>query len=164
MEYHMKLPRNGKEGILFTLIIVILSVNIIGPVITFFEAGFSLQVWGNFYQHAPILFVVVLACVVITHKPAALLKSLVAKKEDSFSANIMLETLCTVVFMSMLLTILGSWVGMGKISFAPFHTYFEKWPRNFGVALFVETFLAQPIARFVMLKMHEAKDKKVATN
>lgn len=36
MEFYMKLPRNKKEASLFLLVISILSVNIIGPLVTFF--------------------------------------------------------------------------------------------------------------------------------
>ena len=53
-------------------------------------------------------------------------------------------------------------IGLGEISLYPFQTYFLKWPRNFGVALFVELMIAQPIARLVMLKLHQATDAKVA--
>ena len=42
--------------------------------------------------------------------------------------------------MSVFLTVIGSWIGMRQVS--------------------VESCIAQPIARFVMLKMHESMDKK----
>lgn len=45
----MRLPRNGKEFILFLGIISILSVNIIAPLITMFEIGFSLEAWRATY-------------------------------------------------------------------------------------------------------------------
>lgn len=41
--------------------------------------------------------------------------------------------------------------------------FFFKWPRNFSLALGVEVFLAQPIARFVMLKLHEYLDARQPT-
>lgn len=44
MDFYMRLPRNGKEFALFLAIVSIISVNIIAPLITFFEAGFRLQV------------------------------------------------------------------------------------------------------------------------
>ena len=40
MEFYMKLPRSKKEFALFMGIVSIISVNIIAPLITFFEAGF----------------------------------------------------------------------------------------------------------------------------
>ena len=41
---------------------------------------------------------------------------------------------------------------------ATFYNY--KWPRNFAIALAVELFIAQPIARFAMVKLHKFKDNK----
>jgi hypothetical protein len=38
--------------------------------------------------------------------------------------------------------------------------FFYKWPRNAAVSFVVEALIAQPIARIVMLKMHQIKDKK----
>ena len=47
MDFHMKLPRNKKEFALFMAVISIISVNIIAPLITCFEAGFRLSVWAD---------------------------------------------------------------------------------------------------------------------
>lgn len=41
MLFRMKLPQNKKETVLFMFLISIISVNIIAPVITGFEIGFS---------------------------------------------------------------------------------------------------------------------------
>ena len=43
----MKLPRSKKEFALFMGIVSIISVNIIAPLITFFEAGFHLYVYRD---------------------------------------------------------------------------------------------------------------------
>ena len=43
----------------------------------------------------------------------------------------------------------------------PIYNFFYKWPRNFAIAFAVEIFIAQPIARFVMKKMHEVQEKVV---
>lgn len=47
MEYYLKLPRNKKETAIFMGIISLISVNIIAPLITCFEIGFSFAVWKN---------------------------------------------------------------------------------------------------------------------
>lgn len=36
---------------------------------------------------------------------------------------------------------------------------FNKWPRNIVISFAVEAFIAQPIARVFVLKMHKIKDK-----
>jgi hypothetical protein len=43
----------------------------------------------------------------------------------------------------------------------PIVGFFYKWPRNFTLSLGVELFIAQPIARFVMLKYHQHIDGKI---
>ena len=45
MDFYMKLPRNSKEFALFLGIVAVISVNIIAPVISGFEVGFSLATW-----------------------------------------------------------------------------------------------------------------------
>lgn len=64
----MRLPRNGKEFTLFLGIISILSVNIIAPLITMFEIGFSLEAWRATYQVMPIIWVFVIIFVLLTHQ------------------------------------------------------------------------------------------------
>ena len=161
MDFHMKLPRNGKEAVLFLGIIAFLSVNIIAPLITFLEVGFSTAVWINTLQVMPLLLVVIIALVLLTHKPAVWMKSKFVKKEDSFYPHIIIETLCTVFLMSIVLTVVGTWIGTRHISMEPIYTFFYKWPRNFAIAFFVESLIAQPIARFVMFKLHTSQDAKV---
>ena len=158
----MKLPRNQKEFALFLSIISILSVIIIAPFITCVEIGFSFVNWMSAYKTAPFIWIAVVILVLLTHGPATKLNSKLIKQEDSFYAHIIVETLCTVMMMSAVLTIVGTWIGMGQINIHPFETFIWKWPRNFGIALAVELLIAQPIARLVMLKVHQVKDAKSA--
>jgi hypothetical protein len=44
----------------------------------------------------------------------------------------------------------------------PIRLFFYKWPRNFAVSLAVEACVAQPIARIVMMKIHQMKDKGIS--
>ncbi|CEJ73148.1 membrane protein [[Clostridium] sordellii] len=158
MEFYMKLPRNKKEFTLFLAIISIISVNIIAPLITCFEVGFSMKVWANTFKTMPLIWVSVIILVLLTHQPASWMKSKIIAKEDSFNAHIIVETLCTVFLMSIFLTVIGTWIGTGKISMQPIYTFFYKWPRNFAIAFAVETSIAQPIARMVMVKIHKANN------
>lgn len=70
MEFHMKLPRNGKEFLVFLIILSVLSVNIIAPFITMLEMGFSLKNWQNTFQVMPYIWIVVVILVLLTHNPA----------------------------------------------------------------------------------------------
>ena len=158
MEYYLKLPRNKKETAIFMGIISLISVNIIAPLITCFEMGFSFAVWKNVLGVLPVIWTAVIALVLITHGPAGYLTKKIAGPNDSFSATFLINTLCTVFWMSICMTVAGAWIGSGRISLDPVYHFFYKWPRNFTIAFGVETFIAQPIARFVMIKMHRFQE------
>jgi hypothetical protein len=156
----MKLPRNKKEFALFIAVISILSVNIIAPLITFFEFEFSLEVWVNVLKIIPFIWLSVIAFVLITYKPAEWLTHKIVKKEDSFNAHIVVNILCTVFLMSIFMTVVGTWIGSKQVTLEPIKFFFYKQPRNFAISFAVEALFAQPIARFVMFKMHKAMDKR----
>lgn len=158
MDFHMRLPRNKREFALFIAIISVLSVNIIAPLITCFELGFHLSVWMDALTILPFIWVSVIALVLLTYKPAEWLTHRIVKPQDSFSATVTLNILCTVLLMSVFLTVIGTWIGSRHISWAPIIGFFYQWPRNFTISLGVELLIAQPIARLVMLKVHQRKD------
>ena len=160
MEYRMKLPRNKLEFTLFLAVISIISVNIIAPLITCYEVGFHMEVWASTLKSLPFIWIAVIASVLITYRPAEWLTDRILKGDQSFHARIITNILCTVFLMSILLTVAGTWIGTRRISMEPIHMFFYKWPRNAAISFFVEACIAQPIARFVMLKMHERKDRK----
>jgi hypothetical protein len=160
MDFHMKLPRNAKEFPLFIAVISILSVNIIAPLITCFEFGFSLSVWADVLLVIPFIWLSVIVLVLLTLKPAEWLTGKIVSKGDSFNAHIVVNILCTVFLMSIFLTVIGTWIGGRRISIEPVRLFFHKWPRNFAISFAVEALFAQPIARFVMLRLHQAKDAK----
>jgi hypothetical protein len=160
MEFYMNLPRNKKEFALFMAVISIISVNIIAPLITCFEAGFHMYIWADAIKIIPFIWVSVIALVLITFKPAEWLTSRIVKEGDSFSSHITINILCTVFLMSIFLTVIGTWIGTRQVSMDPIHMFFYKWPRNFSISLAVELLIAQPIARAVMLKIHQNKDSK----
>ena len=154
MEFYLKLPRCKKEFALFMAIVSIISVNIIAPLITCFEINFSFETWGNSYRAIPFIWFSVIIIVLITYKPAEFLTDKIIEKDDSFKARILANIICTVFLMSIILTVVGSWIGEGKISMTPIYYFFHKWPRNFSISFAIEFLIAQPIARFVMQKIH----------
>ncbi|MDU5105586.1 MULTISPECIES: hypothetical protein [unclassified Clostridium] len=160
MEFYMKLPRNKKEFVLFMAVVSIISVNIIAPLITCFEIGFNMGVWMDVYKIMPFIWISVIILVLLTHKPASYLTEKIVSKEDSFNSHIVINILCTVFLMSIFLTVVGTWIGSRHISLEPITMFFYKWPRNFAISLGVELLIAQPIARFVMLKLHNRQDEK----
>ena len=107
----------------------------------------------------PFIWLSVIALVLLTYKPAARLTKKIIAKDDSFNAHIIVNILCTVLMMSVVLTVVGTWIGSQQISLDPITHFFYKWPRNFAISFAVELLVAQPIARFVMLKLHQIKGK-----
>ncbi|TCL55615.1 hypothetical protein EDD76_11425 [Kineothrix alysoides] len=154
MEFFMKLPRSKREFALFIAVISIISVNIIAPIITCLEIGFSFKVYKEVLTVLPFIWIAVITLVLLTFKPAEWLTGQVVTKGDSFKATVTINILCSVFILSIFLTIIGTWIGSRKISLDPIYWFFYKWPKNFAISLGVELFIAQPAARFVMLKYH----------
>ncbi|MGE4509350.1 MAG: hypothetical protein AB7D16_12075 [Eubacteriaceae bacterium] len=161
MDFHMKLPRNKKEFMFFMAVISVISVNIIAPVITCFELGFSLDVWMRALRIIPFIWISVVVLVLLTYKPASWLTGKVIEKDDSFSAHIVVNILCSVFFMSIFLTVIGTWIGNRQVSMDAITMFFYKWPRNFSISFAVEALIAQPIARMLMEKLHQKKDHQL---
>lgn len=159
MDFYMKLPRNKKELALFMGVISIISVNIIAPVITCFEAGFHLYVWADVLSILPFIWMGVILIVLLTYVPAEKMTAKIVAKEDSFHSQIIVNILCTVFMMSIFLTVIGTWIGTRSITLEPITMFFYKWPRDFAISFFVELCIAQPIARFIMLKLHSIQEK-----
>lgn len=163
MDFYMKLPRNKKEFVLFMAVISIISVNIIAPLITCFEVGFHLYVWADVMKVLPFIWVSVIVLVLLTGKPAEWMTGKIIEKDDSFNAHIVVNILCNVFLMSIFLTVIGTWIGQRQISMEPIQMFFYKWPRNFAISFAVESLIAQPIARMVILKLHLMNDKENTT-
>ena len=159
-DFYMKLPRNKREFALFLGVISIVSVHIIAPLITCFEMGFHLSVLRNTLAMIPFLWLAVVALVLFTYKPAEWLTHRIVNCGDSFRSVVTINILCTVFILSILLTVIGTWIGSRQISLEPVTSFFYKWPRNFSISLGIELLIALPIARFAMLKLHQAIDAK----
>ncbi len=158
MDFYTKLPRNKKEFIIFLAAISIISLNIIAPIITCLEVGFSIQNWINVMKKLPLLWPSVIIVVLLTYKPAEWLTSKVVKREDSFNAVITINTLCSVLCISIPLTIIGTWIGTEKLSIDPIMNFIYIWPRNVTISFLVESLIAQPTAIFIMTRIHIQTD------
>ena len=156
-----RLPQNAKEGILFMLIISFISVNTIAPIIIGLERGFSMDVYLDTLKILPIMWVIVILLVRLVAGP--LVGKIMPKfvgQTDGFNARVLLNIVLNVTVLSILLTIIGTWVGMREVSLDPLKNFLHIWPRNFGIAFWIELIIAQPIARFVMKKLHANQDRK----
>ena len=66
--------------------------------------------------------------------------------------------------MSILLTVIGTWVGTKTISMEPIKTFFYTWPRNFTIAFFIELLVAQPLACLAMALIHKQRANKTVNS
>lgn len=155
MHKEARLPQNAKEGLLFLLIVSIISVNTIAPVIMGMERGFSGEHYLETLRIIPLMWIIVVLLVKCIAGP------LVGKvmprfvgQTDGFNARVLLNVVMNVTVLSVLLTVIGTWVGTRQISLEPFQHFFPRWLRNFGIAFWIELVIAQPIARFAMKKLH----------
>ena len=155
MEFQRRLPQNLRETVLFMAIISVISVNLIAPVITGLEIGFSVQHWAAVMPQLPLLWLSVIILVVLTQQPAAKMAGWFLGEQPSFRAAMLITAMCNVFLMSLVLTIIGTWIGTGQVTMTPVTHFFSKWPRNYTIALIVEAFIAQPIARWVMARLHQ---------
>jgi hypothetical protein len=156
-KFHTHLPRNKKEFALFMLIVSFISVNIIAPLITFAEVGLSGGAYLEVLKVLPLIWIAVIPVVLLTEKPASHMTRKVTKQGDSFSSTITINILCNVLLISLIMTVIGAWIGMRSISLAPIQHFFLNWPRNFAIAFTVEVLIAQPIARLIISKIHLKK-------
>lgn len=161
MENETRLPRNGKEGALFGGIICFLT--------SLFMSSFSIiSVMGEFNGEValtiikiwPLMFVI--AMIIEPLLVGRIAENLVGKftqETDSFNAKILFRIVFTVFGMSLIMTFIGGVVGNGFNS-DTFSNFLSNWPRNFFIVLIAESLVIQPIARFVMVKLHANQDKK----
>ncbi|WP_026907385.1 hypothetical protein [Paucisalibacillus globulus] len=162
MQGETRLPHNGKEFILFLAVISIISVNTIAPLIMGFEFGFSKENYLETLKVIPFVWVCVILLVTLVANPivSRLVPKFVAPT-DGFNARVLFNILFSVTILSILLTIIGSWIGMREVSMEPIHNFFYMWPRNFFIAFWIEALIAQPAARFAMKQLHAAKSRKM---
>lgn len=154
MDFAKRLPQNLKETIIFMAVVSIISVNLIAPLITGLEVGFSISHWVMVLHQLPLLWVSVIILVVLTQQPAAKMANYFLGQQPNFRAAMLVTAMCNVFLMSLVLTILGTWIGTGHVTLDPIVHFASKWPRNYTLALIVEAFIAQPIARSVMAWLH----------
>jgi hypothetical protein len=164
MEQETRLPRNGKEGLLYGSIISTLTVIFMSSLNIILAVGeFNGDVALTILKSVPIFWIIVMII-----EPAfigRIAEALVAKftkPTDSFNAKILFRIIFTVFGMSFIMTFIGEIVGNG-FSSELFSNFLTHWPRNFLIVLIAESLVIQPIARFAMVKLHASQDKKNQT-
>ena len=162
----IRLPRSGKEGLLYGFIIALITafIMLILNIRTSF-GKIDLKVFLIILKTWPIMIVIAMILeTFVVGRIAAKLVEKFSEPSDGFNARILFTILFCVTGMSITMTIIGGMIGLGKLSLIPFKTFFVHWPRNFCVAFWCEVLLAQPTSRFVMKKLHSYKENKKGEN
>ena len=63
-----------------------------------------MSVWADVMKVLPLIWISVVVLVLLTFKPAEIMTEKIINKEDSFNSHIIVNTLCTVLLMSIFLT------------------------------------------------------------
>ncbi|MCQ6276096.1 DUF2798 domain-containing protein [Bacillus sp. V3B] len=161
MKQDIRLPRNRKEGLLYGTIISTLTVILMTSLNVILGVDeFTGEVALTILKTLPIMWIIVMIIepAVIGRIAEALVEKF-TKPTDSFNAKILFRIIFTVFGMSMAMTFIGDIVGNG-FSSEIFNNFLTNWPRNFVIVIIAESLVIQPIARFVMVKMHVHQDKK----
>ena len=163
MHLEKRLPRNGKEGLLYGTIISTLTVIFMTSFSVIIAVGeFNVEVLMDILKVLPIIWIIVMIIEpTIFGRIAEALVTKFTKPTDSFNSKILFRIIFTVLGMSTAMTFIGDIVGNG---FSPeiFSNWLQNWPRNFVVVLIAESLVIQPIARFAMVRLHESQDGKAA--
>ncbi|MDN7242794.1 DUF2798 domain-containing protein [Planococcus sp. N028] len=165
MHQEKRLPRNGKEGFLYGTIISTLTVLFMTTYsIIYFTGEFNGDIAITILKTLPIIWIIVMLIEpTIFGRIAEALTAKFTQPTDSFNSKILFRILFTVLGMSAAMTLIADVVINGLHS-ELFSNWLLNWPRNFIIVLFAEVLVIQPIARFFMVKMHEAQDKKDTAN
>jgi len=157
-----RLPQTAREGLIYLLVVSILSVNTIAPLIIFLERGFSWSVYVDTLKILPIMWVIAVILVKFVAGPVVgkIMPHFVGQT-DGFNARVLLTILLNVTVLSICFSIVGTWVGEGAITAKPFTHFLHIWPRNFAIAFWIELLIAQPAARAVMKYVHRKKNRPV---
>ena len=165
MKEETRMPQNGKEFILFLAVISIISVNTIAPLIMALQFGFTKAVYLQTLKTIPFMWIIVVLIVPFIVEP--IVNKLMPKfiqPTDSFNAATLFHIFFSVLIMSILLTVIGTWVGTKTISMEPIKTFFYTWPRNFTIAFFIELLVAQPLACLAMALIHKQRANKTVNS
>ena len=161
MHLEKRLPQTPKEGLLYGALISSMTVLFMTSFsIIYFACKFNRDIAFTILKTLPIMWIIVMIIEpAIFGRLAEALTAKFTKPTDSFNSKILFRILFTVLGMSAAMTFIGDLVGNGFHS-ELFSNWLTNWPRNFVIVLIAESLVIQPLARFVMVKLHESKDKK----
>ena len=157
MHKDSRLPQTPGEGLLYGVIICSVTVIMMTSLnISLNFTGPGTELFLTILKALPVFFIIAMAVErFIVHPLVEKLVQKFAGKEDSFNAHILFTVFFTVIGMSLIMTVIGDFIGHGfNLNPHIFQRFLENWPRNFGLVLLFELIIAQPLGRFAMTRLH----------
>jgi hypothetical protein len=157
------MPRNGKEGLIYGGSICAMTCIFMATMnICISMRGISKVALAISIKSFPVVFIIAMLIeTLIVGNVANKLTGVFCSPKDSLNSHIMFRTFFTVIGMSVIMTIVGAVLGSG-FSMELINHFPIAWPRNFCVAIFLELLIVQPIARYIMRRMHKNQDNAQA--
>lgn len=163
MPFDDRLPHNAKEGaiyggtICFLTALVMTTFNIVVSAPE--SAAEALQSIAFYF---PVMFVIAMLIEpLLVGRLAEKAMHRLSPATDSTNAKILFRMVFTVFGMSLIMTGMGSLIAFGSDGWLS--RMVNDWPRNFFIVLLLEALIVQPIARAVMVKLHQRSRKVVAS-
>lgn len=150
-----RLPHTAKEGAIYGAIICFLTALMMTTLNALIIArGANAQALQTIAIYFPLMFVIaMLVEPLLVGRLAEKAMHRLSPATDSGNAKILFRLVLTVFGMSLMMTGIGNLIAVGAQGW--FSRMVHDWPRNFFIVLLLETLLIQPIARAVMVKMHQ---------
>lgn len=160
-----RLPKNKKEGFVYGGIIAMITVIVMVFLNISLSVGkIDISTLAIIGISIPIFWIIAMLLEsFLVGKVSEKLLEKFTKQTDGFNSKVLFNILFCVTGMSFLMTIIGGMYGeilqVKAITIKSILDIPAHWPRNFFVAFWCEILLAQPIARFVMKKIHLSRDE-----
>lgn len=149
-----RLPHNAKENAIYGSIICCLTALAMTTFNVTLIGGTTREMLTNIAIYFPVMFVLaMLVEPLLVGRLAEKAMHRLSPATDSGNAKIMFRMVLTVFGMSLVMTTLGNLIVYGSEGLLG--RVARDWPRNFLVVLLLEALIVQPIARKVMVALHQ---------
>ncbi|QXZ10926.1 DUF2798 domain-containing protein [Comamonas sp. Y33R10-2] len=155
MQQDNRLPHNNKEGAIYGATICSLTALVMTTFNVLIHAQeVNAQTLQSIAFYFPLMFVIaMLVEPLLVGRIAEKAMHRLSPATDSGNAKILFRMVFTVFGMSLVMTGIGNLIAFGAEGWLG--RMLHDWPRNFFVVLILEALIIQPIARAVMVKLHQ---------
>lgn len=157
------MPRSAKEGLIFGACFCIIMAFFMGLInISASMGGLSRSSILINFKAFPVTFICAFAIENLMVGPVngKLIKKF-TKETDSINAKILFNCFFIVTMMSLIMTCVGGMLGGESIATIGVE-FFERWPRNFWAAFFLNILVAGPVSRFVLRQIQKQSTEILA--